>query len=265
MMLVLGLVVLHHRDVHVRAHPRRRHRAGGAGGAGAHGAGAGQPAVRRLLGQRRDRGDRHHDPGRGPGPHRRAEPAGRVAAARVQGHGGAADPADLGHGRPDVGLHAEPVGDGAVPAGGLARVQPLGHRPVAAADAGGGGHRDGRWPDHDRQLAADAAQRPAGGGQRQPAVRAWPRSSRCRCSRRCRSGAVLLVAGLAYFRWRGPKLLGQGAEKGVAPSRTAELLRQRLRHRRRRLRTQRHRREPAGGHGGGRSRSAARRAADCWR
>ena len=33
-------------------------------------------------------------------------------------------------------------------------------------------------------------------------------------------GLALLVAGLLYFRWRGPRLLGQGEEKGVAPSRT---------------------------------------------
>lgn len=33
-------------------------------------------------------------------------------------------------------------------------------------------------------------------------------------------GLTLLVLGLVYFRWVGPKLLGQGEEKGVAPSRT---------------------------------------------
>ncbi|TNJ33748.1 SLC13 family permease [Arenimonas terrae] len=33
-------------------------------------------------------------------------------------------------------------------------------------------------------------------------------------------GLALLAIGLVYFRWLGPKLLGQGEEKGVAPSRT---------------------------------------------
>ena len=33
-------------------------------------------------------------------------------------------------------------------------------------------------------------------------------------------GLLLLLVSFAYFRWRGPKLLGQGEEKGVAPSRT---------------------------------------------
>ena len=33
-------------------------------------------------------------------------------------------------------------------------------------------------------------------------------------------GLTLLAIGLLYFRWLGPKLLGQGEEKGVAPSRT---------------------------------------------
>jgi di/tricarboxylate transporter len=33
-------------------------------------------------------------------------------------------------------------------------------------------------------------------------------------------GLALLALGLLYFRWLGPKLLGQGEEKGVAPSRT---------------------------------------------
>ncbi len=33
-------------------------------------------------------------------------------------------------------------------------------------------------------------------------------------------GVALLIIGLLYFRWLGPKLLGQGEEKGVAPSRT---------------------------------------------
>ena len=33
-------------------------------------------------------------------------------------------------------------------------------------------------------------------------------------------GIVLLLLGLGYFRWLGPKLLGTTAEKGVAPSRT---------------------------------------------
>ena len=30
----------------------------------------------------------------------------------------------------------------------------------------------------------------------------------------------LLLVGLAYFRWRGPRTLGKGEDKGVAPSRT---------------------------------------------
>ena len=45
-----------------------------------------------------------------------------------------------------------------------------GLQPVAPAAADGGGDRHGRRPDHGRQLAADPAQRPAGVGQRQPAV-----------------------------------------------------------------------------------------------
>ncbi|HEX4854700.1 SLC13 family permease [Arenimonas sp.] len=33
-------------------------------------------------------------------------------------------------------------------------------------------------------------------------------------------GAALLLVGLAYFRWRGPRMLGKGEDKSVAPSRT---------------------------------------------
>ena len=33
-------------------------------------------------------------------------------------------------------------------------------------------------------------------------------------------GVALLLVGLAYFRWRGPRTLGKGEDKGVAPSRT---------------------------------------------
>ncbi len=77
---------------------------------------------------------------------------------------------DHRHRRPDQFDHAEPVGDVAVPAGGLAAV--LAHRtdPVAHAAAAGGGDRDGRRADHGRQFAADPAQRLAGRGQRQHAL-----------------------------------------------------------------------------------------------
>ncbi|GAB2496944.1 SLC13 family permease [Arenimonas alkanexedens] len=33
-------------------------------------------------------------------------------------------------------------------------------------------------------------------------------------------GVALLLVGLAYFRWRGPRTLNKGQDKGVAPSRT---------------------------------------------
>jgi hypothetical protein len=85
--------------------------------------------------------------------------------------------------------HAEPVGDVAVPAGGVAAV--VAHRPdpVADAAAAGGGDRDGRRADHGRQFAADPAQRPAGRGQRQPALRRGLAGTAATCSRRCRSAS----------------------------------------------------------------------------
>jgi hypothetical protein len=65
---------------------------------------------------------------------------------------------------------AEPVGDGAVPAGGLALSSRTGLTLVAPADADRGRDHDGRRLDHGRQLAADSAQRFIGLGQRQPAL-----------------------------------------------------------------------------------------------
>ena len=72
--------------------------------------------------------------------------------------------------RPQFAADAEPRGDGAVHAGRLA--PEFAHRPAAVAlpAAAGRGDHHGRQPDDGRQLAAADAQRPAGLGQRQPAL-----------------------------------------------------------------------------------------------
>ena len=113
----------------------------------------------------------------------------------------------LGGRRPQLLVHAEPVGDGAVPAGRLAPV--LAHRPAAVAPAAADGrrHRDGRRADHGRQLAADPAQRPAGRRPTATCPRARRRSNRCACSRRCRSAWRCCWPALAYFRFFGDKRL----------------------------------------------------------
>src|SRR3546814_6576267 len=81
----------------------------------------------------------------------------------------AAAAAVFGGRRPQFLVHAEHLGDRALPADRLAPVGADRRETVAAADAGVGFDHHGRWPDHGRQLAADPAQRPAGRGQRQPA------------------------------------------------------------------------------------------------
>ena len=127
--------------------------------------------VQRLLRQRGDQRHRDDDPGRRTGPHRRAQPARRLAAAARARRRAAPAAADHGRCRPQFVLHAEPVGDGAVPAGRLAPVLAHGLVAVAPAAADRRCHRDGRRADDGRQLAADPAQRPVGRRQRQPALR----------------------------------------------------------------------------------------------
>src|SRR3546814_259496 len=158
-----------HAAVPVRARARGRGGAGGAGGARPDRAGRAGGHLQRLLVERCDECDRDDDPGHGAGPHRRAQSPGRLAAAAFERRRAAAAAAVFGGRRPQFLVHAEHLGDRALPADRLAPVGADRREPVAAADAGVGCDHHGRWPDHGRQLAADPAQRPAGRGQRQPA------------------------------------------------------------------------------------------------
>ena len=99
----------------------------------------------------------------------------------------------------------------------------LAHRPAAVALPAADGRRDhhGQQPDDGRQLAADHAQRPAGVGQRQPAVGRGDDCSRSRCSRRAdRHRAAGGVPGVLPFLRRQAAARTTGDESGVTPART---------------------------------------------
>ncbi len=175
---------------------------------------------------------------------------------------------DVGGGRTDVRLHAEPVRDRPVPAGGLAPVGAHRRGPFAPAVADGGRDRHGRRPDHGRQLAVAHAQRPGAVGEPQPAqrrgfARALPdvpaAADRHRAADR-RAAVLPLSRQEMAARRRGRP--GPGDARAHR-----ELLRAGLRHRRRSGGTHGRRREPAGRHvdrrgGGAEGCAAVPRAAD---
>jgi hypothetical protein len=167
---------------------------------------------------------------------------------RSKGVEGPPDPVDLGDRRTDVRLHAEPVGDGAVPAGRLAPVRAHRRDAVATAAAAGaaivmgdGLTMVGNSPLlllNDLMLSANR-NLPSGVATLVP----FPMFQPCRSASRCWSRACCTSASRQEMaaRRRGRRGAGDaGAHR--------ELLRQGLRHRGRRVRADRGRGEPAGRH-----------------
>ena len=91
---------------------------------------------------------------------------------------------------------------------------------AAPAAADGRGDRDGRRADHGRQLAADPAQRPAGVGQRQPALGRGHAGTAARCSRRCRSASRCWRLGCCISASSAASCCARTRTTSVTPART---------------------------------------------